>query len=261
MKLSYMFLLCPYIYESIIRDSFSSYIQSMTQDYFPCYQLSACLSCTLQFAKMLCPQIKITVPHGLISHYLCFLSIFPKSGMKLFQLNNNKKNSPLDLPKPRKRQISMYYSVKKTSGGDYPKYSLLLSFREATFQKNKQNNMLKTVLNTQLLRISSHLLFKAACQVVFLSRGDLDGSPFSKPFTKKGYSSVVEHVTGNPSPGQRALSLSKAGEACTSHQFSNTEKPGSGSGSLMWLQQEEVSPLLFKSQIYFSVDRGMDHKK
>lgn len=144
---------------------------------------------------MLCPQIKITVPHGLISHYLCFLSIFPKSGMKLFQLNNNKKNSPLDLPKPRKRQISMYYSVKKTSDGDYPKYSLLFSFREATFQKNKQNNMLKTVLNMQLLRISSHLLFKAACQVVFPSWGDLDGSPFSKPFTKKAYSSVVEHVT------------------------------------------------------------------
>lgn len=74
--------------------------------------------------------------------------------MKLFQLSNNKKNCPLDLPKPRKRQIRMYYySVKKTSDGDYPKYSLLSSFREATFQKNKQNNILKTVLNMQFLRM------------------------------------------------------------------------------------------------------------
>lgn len=83
------------------------------------------------------------------------------------------------------------------SEGDYTKYSLLSSFREATFQKNKQNNILKTILNMQLLRICSHLQFKAACQVVFLNRGDLDGRTFSKPFTimKKGYSSVVEHVT------------------------------------------------------------------
>lgn len=74
--------------------------------------------------------------------------------MKLFQLNNNKKNCPLDLPKPRKRQINMYcYSVKKTSDGDYPKYSPLSSFWEATVQKMKQHNILKTVLNMQFPRM------------------------------------------------------------------------------------------------------------
>lgn len=37
--------------------------------------------------------------------------------------------------------------------GDYPKYSLLSSFTEVIFQKNKQNNTVKIVLTMQFLRM------------------------------------------------------------------------------------------------------------